>query len=61
MCCASCQLAVERALRRLEGVRDARASYILGRGHVDYDPSKTTPERIRVAIAKSGYKCVLHR
>jgi Cu+-exporting ATPase len=56
MTCASCSVAVRTALKKLDGVRDARVSVEKKRAVVDYEPAKVTPERMIEAVNKLGYK-----
>jgi Cu+-exporting ATPase len=55
MTCASCAVAVRIALRRLNGVRDARVSVEEKRAVVSYEPTKVTPQQIVDAVNSLGY------
>ena len=45
------------AAKRIEGVKDCKASYKTGTVEVTYDQSKTTPEAIaKVIFEKTGFK-----
>lgn len=45
------------AAKRIDGVKDCKASYKKGTAEVTYDPSKTTPEAIARAISETtGFK-----
>ncbi len=45
------------AAKRIDGVKDCKASYKKGTAEVTYDPSKTTPEAIAWAISETtGFK-----
>lgn len=45
------------AAKRIDGVKDCKASYKKGTAEVTYDPSKTTPEAIAQVISKTtGFK-----
>ena len=45
------------AAKKVDGVKDAKASYAKGTAEVTYDPEKTGPDAIARAIAeKTGYK-----
>jgi len=59
MCCTACQTAVEKALRRVNGVQNVRVSYVLGKAHVDYDPRVANLEQIEKAIRNAGYRCIV--
>lgn len=61
MTCFTCEFAVSSALRKTEGVVDARASVRKGKARVNYDPSKTDIEQLIEAINKTGYKASLPR
>lgn len=53
--CPSCMLAVEKVLRRENGVADVAANFDTKLARVTYDPAAVTPERIASAVAKLGY------
>lgn len=59
MDCGGCVIGTRAALRKLEGVQQADASYddATGRGAAWalYDPAKVTPERLMAAIRELGY------
>lgn len=56
MTCASCETTLRLALERAAGVRHAEASYQNGEALVEYDPTLTTPDKLRAAIDETGYK-----
>ncbi len=47
------------AVRRLDGIHQVEASYKEGKAVVVYEPSKVSPEEIKAAIEKVGYKAEL--
>ena len=53
--CATCSLAIEKRLRRLDGVLAVGAAIMLNKVFVDYDPSRVGIEEIRKAIGDAGY------
>ncbi len=55
MTCAACSAAVERAVKKLEGVRSASVNLATNRAAVEYDPSKVKMSEIKAAITKAGY------
>jgi mercuric ion binding protein len=55
MNCALCPLTVRKALERLPGVIEARATYAPKRAEVTYDPDKVTPEALAKAVSDAGY------
>lgn len=59
MFCSSCPSAVEQALKRLDGVTEARADLKADRVRVRYDGDKVTPRRMAEAIRKAGYRASL--
>jgi copper chaperone CopZ len=59
MTCASCSVAVRTALKRLDGVRDARVSVEEKRAVVDYEPAKVTPQKMIDAVSALGYRASL--
>ncbi len=56
MTCASCSAAVERALRKLEGVKEASVNLATERAAVSYDPATVRLSGIKDAIRKAGYE-----
>jgi len=56
MHCAGCAVNVEQALKRLPGVRFVEASFEKGEARVEYDPAKVSPEQLKAAIDRIGYK-----
>ncbi|MCL2031775.1 MAG: heavy metal translocating P-type ATPase [Methanomassiliicoccaceae archaeon] len=55
MTCAACSSAIEKALKRLDGVKEANANFSNNVVSVLYDPSETGKEQIAGAIRKAGY------
>ena len=55
MTCASCSSAVERALKKLDGVSEASVNLATNRAAFSYDPAKVKLAQVREAITKSGY------
>ena len=55
MTCASCSAAVERALKKLDGVSEASVNLATNRTAFSYDPAKVKLAQIREAITKAGY------
>lgn len=57
MTCGGCEVAVRRAAKQVDGVKDVTASVAKGTAEVTYDASKTNPEAIARAITEhSGFK-----
>jgi Cu+-exporting ATPase len=55
MTCASCVGRVEKALKKLDGVADARVNLATETAAVDYDPRLVGPAEFAAAVAKAGY------
>lgn len=55
MTCASCSAAVERALKKLDGVSDPSVNLATNRAAFSYDPAKIKLAQVREAISKAGY------
>lgn len=55
MTCASCSSAVERELKKLDGVSEASVNLATNRAAFSYDPAKVKLAQVREAITKSGY------
>jgi mercuric ion transport protein len=56
MTCATCELSVNSAVKKLPGVFDVKASAKNQTALVSYDPNKTSLDKITEAINKTGYK-----
>ena len=56
MTCATCEIAVRRALNKLPGVKAARVSVASKTAEVDYDAKQTTPAELVEAINSTGYQ-----
>ena len=55
MTCGGCVIGTRAALKKLDGVQDADASYESSSAWARYDPAKVTPERMIAAIRELGY------
>ena len=55
MTCASCSAAVERALKKLDGISDPSVNLATNRASFAYDPTKVKLAQVREAISKAGY------
>ena len=57
MFCGACAKIVEKAAKKIDGVKSARASQPKGVAEVAYDPTKTSPEAIAKTITeKTAFK-----
>jgi len=59
MTCPSCSVAVRTALKKVDGVKDAKVSVSEKRATVDYDPRKATPQQMVDAVNNLGYRASL--
>jgi len=59
MSCTSCASGIKAMLKRTPGVISAEVSYERREAVVDYDPDKTSREKIVEAITKLGYKATV--
>ena len=55
MTCASCAIAVEAGLAKVDGFKAVAVAVEQGRAEVSYDPSRTTPEALAAAVTTLGY------
>ena len=55
MTCASCSAAVERAVKKLGGVRSVSVNLATNRAAIEYDTSKVKLSEIKAAITGAGY------
>ncbi|MGQ9455482.1 MAG: heavy metal translocating P-type ATPase [Armatimonadota bacterium] len=56
MHCPSCMLAIEKLLRRTDGIIEATGNFGSARVSVTYDPGRISAERIAGQITKLGYR-----
>ena len=56
MTCTACENRIQRALRKLEGVRKARADHKASEVRVVIDPTQTPEEAVRACITQAGYE-----
>ncbi len=55
MTCAACSARVERALRAVPGVAEARVNLMTGMASVDFNPDDVSPAALAAAVRESGY------
>lgn len=60
MHCASCVVAIEKALKKLPGVEKAVVNFASSKAYVDYSPDLVSEGMLKEAIEKSGYKTESH-
>ena len=56
MDCAACAVNIQRALRKEEGVARAEVVFKTKEAMIEYDPARTSPERIVAVIDETGFK-----
>jgi sulfite exporter TauE/SafE/plastocyanin domain-containing protein/copper chaperone CopZ len=56
MTCPSCENRIEKALKKLPGIRTVKASFASGRVEIEYDPEAVTEAAVRETVEKAGYK-----
>jgi len=59
MTCATCEIAVRSALKKIDGVEAAHVSVATKTATVDYEPAKTNPEQLVASINSTGYRASL--
>lgn len=60
MHCASCVIAIENSLKKLEGVSEANVNLATEKATVTYDPEKVTDENLSSAVANVGYQAFIN-
>ncbi|MBM3256225.1 MAG: cadmium-translocating P-type ATPase [Candidatus Moranbacteria bacterium] len=53
--CASCVLKIEKALKKEEGIISANVNFALGTLAVEFNPEKTSPDKIKDKVKDIGY------
>lgn len=56
MHCASCATGIEKSLRVVKGIKEARVSFATSEAEIIYDPEKIELKEIEELIKKSGYE-----
>ncbi|MDE3058112.1 MAG: copper-translocating P-type ATPase [Bacteroidota bacterium] len=59
MTCASCVLRVEKALKKVDGVREANVNLATENVSLSFDPARVKFEQLSTAVENAGYKLVL--
>ncbi len=54
--CPSCVARIEKALRAVNGVQDAKVYFNTGRIEVEHDPRQANPEALVKAVRTVGYE-----
>ena len=54
--CSGCAVIIVKSLKKIDGIRNVGINYVTDKVFVNYDPTKVTPDQIRKAIEKAGYK-----
>ncbi len=54
--CATCTVAIEKQVKKIEGVGAVKTAIMLNKVFIDYDPTLIDSATIRKAIDKTGYK-----
>lgn len=61
MDCYSCVLSIEKALKRLDGVEDARVNFLMKKVLIDHDPQKVDVHVLEKTIEEVGYRIAYKR
>jgi len=56
MTCTACAQTIEKALKKTEGVQEARVNLATEKAAISYDPIQITPEKIDKVIEGTGYQ-----
>jgi copper chaperone CopZ len=54
--CPSCVPKIEKALKALDGVEDAKVHFNTGRIEIQHDPQRTGPDALVKAVRSVGYE-----
>lgn len=54
--CPSCVAKIETALKRLEGVKNAKVHFNTGRIEVEHDPERADNDALVKAVRDAGYE-----
>lgn len=53
--CTTCALAIERQVKKMDGVEEVGTALMLNKMIIDYDETKTSVSKIMKTIDKAGY------
>lgn len=56
MGCAACAAAIEKAVRKMDGVNVCNVNLTMNLAHVEYDTKKVKPDEIIEQVVKTGYQ-----
>ena len=59
MSCAHCEIAVQDAIRKLPGIKKAKADKRKKQAVVTYDENQVTLEQITAAVNATGYEAAI--
>lgn len=59
MSCAACATRVDKTLNKQEGIIEASVNYAAATASIEYDPLKTSPDKIKKAILDAGYDIMI--
>lgn len=54
--CTVCAQAIEKQVKKINGIEDVRTAIMLNKVFIDYDPRLVDSSTIRKAIDKTGFK-----
>jgi copper chaperone CopZ len=57
--CPSCVAKIEKVLKGVDGVQEAKVFFNTGRIEVEYDPQKVVSETLIQAVRSVGYEAVV--
>lgn len=60
MHCASCAITIEKALKKVPGVKSATTNFATEKATVEYEDS-TKEDELQMAVEKTGYKLIVER
>lgn len=58
MTCASCAAAVEKEIKKLEGIEEINVNFATEKANIKYNPYKIRISELKAAIGKAGYKAL---
>lgn len=60
MSCAACAAHVDKAIRRVNGVKDVSVNLLMNQARVDYDETTCTPTDLKKAVDDMGFELVIN-
>ena len=59
MSCAACAAHVDKAIRRVDGVREVNVNLLMNQAQVDFDEQQCSPADLKKAVDDMGFELII--